>query len=726
MKAFIKMFKVNKKVTSKTSNLSDAPILNAEEDCLDSQLRIVDRIYNFIKKTQETQLTIAIAGEWGIGKSSAINLLINKLKNGKNIVISFEPLLEGKLEIIDILTLFYFKLYQHTGDKIKPIIKRCIKSIAVLTDANITAYAKACTPFTEIGGKIKYNVGEKIEKLLNVWDKEQPTTFSEQTAELNKALKKENHTLYVIIDEIDRLPANHLIHFLLFCRILESFNNLICIVGIDYEQAIQKLIKEDFLNSQDHKHAQLYLDKLFQVKFQIQHDKFKKNCFAKALLKKIDHEKIIITLLEQDLKISESNIGYIFGDYLTTPRQIKKLVLALTAYYAYLKAWDDKIAFIGFLAVTIKYPAIIDYLSKYTLGILTNNDPLQYIKDTYGIDFIEYKNKKNKILLASLGINELSKKSNGANNCRNELDRFINVLGIIPANYDFKTIRYLENFLASRPSLINLFVSGYISEDELEIYKDFFNENINNTLERVLRDNPTMDITVEEIAKALRERYESIIKMPEALLLNKLWDKKIIDDYWYNPYEVIISFAIRTLPIEAVIRETCISLSESYIEFVLNIFDIKNKNGSYKISDFKPPSEDELKRNNLHEVLFKDIRLCNFTIEKIREILSLWLEKAEKDLNSSQEVIYSQPRLISALYRYIQWGEALDQKNSNKLAEFIIKYLENSNILNENKQKIKEILKKERQKYENKYLGDIRDPYVTLFNNNERLKKILE
>ncbi len=58
----------------------DRPINKATDDLFDMYDNFVGPVCNYIGNNSEGAVTIAVSGEWGSGKSSAINLLKERLR----------------------------------------------------------------------------------------------------------------------------------------------------------------------------------------------------------------------------------------------------------------------------------------------------------------------------------------------------------------------------------------------------------------------------------------------------------------------------------------------------------------------------------------------------------------------------------------------------------------------------------------------------------------------
>ncbi|OGT31217.1 MAG: hypothetical protein A3E87_04875 [Gammaproteobacteria bacterium RIFCSPHIGHO2_12_FULL_35_23] len=249
----------------------DQAITKKSEDKLYVKARVVDKIFNFISNDQINSLTVAITGEWGSGKTSAMNLLANALNEShNNVVLTFEPLLEGRFGVTEVLELFYLKLYAALSKK-NPEVDSIFKKLLGSLGAIVFTGTKLSIDIPTIG-EAGIDFGEKYQKILDIWKKHDVKSFQQQTAQLNEFLQNKKLKIFIFIDEIDRLPPEHIISFLMFARILETFENLICIVGVDYDQVIQSLMASSTYSLNSYERAKSYIDKLFHAQFHIHHN----------------------------------------------------------------------------------------------------------------------------------------------------------------------------------------------------------------------------------------------------------------------------------------------------------------------------------------------------------------------------------------------------------------------------------------------------------------------
>ncbi|MBL4647478.1 MAG: hypothetical protein JKY13_00735 [Gammaproteobacteria bacterium] len=405
---------------------NDQPERNSCEDKFHINERFVSKIVKLIEQSIVSNLTIAITGEWGVGKTTAINFLVKKIENApdNNIVVRFEPLLEGKLSISGMMEFFYLKLYARCTSakdtKLKGIIKNSVESLRAIQ--------------LTVGVPYLGSVSVDGEKLLNAWG-QKDNSFSTQAKEINECITQEKLKIYVIIDEVDRLSAQKIVDFLMFARILEEFNNIVCIIGIDYEQVLNALQHNQTIGLGNYSRTKSYLDKLFQKRFHISHSSFDICKFSENKLKEIDKshkENHLSRLFKDDDGLHYQEKLEKMLAYLSVPRQIKKWLLSIYFHYELFGNSPEKILdLLGFMAVCIKHPVVVDYIARHTLSLLNKQgiNLANYINENYKQNlFVKKeidKNTQGKLLLASAGFTDDAELNGNDNDNTKEIKKFL-------------------------------------------------------------------------------------------------------------------------------------------------------------------------------------------------------------------------------------------------------------------------------------------------------------
>jgi hypothetical protein len=219
----------------------------------------------------------------------------------------------------------------------------------------------------------------------------------------------------------------------------------------------------------------------------------------------------------------------------------------------------------------------------------------------------------------------------------------------------------------------------------------------------------------------MRENRLLPTSIPDLQIINDIWMNKINDNDFMNFYELIIINSIKRANIYNIISSCILGVSELYLQDLLRLFNIKNNNGVYELDDWKAPSLEEIESQGFSEAQFNNTPLNQFSLDTIKQIISLWLAKTESQLTSLSKQIYCQPRIVSVFYRFIQWNISLGQDMKNQLASNIFDFLNTSSISESEKQ-----LLISRLNYSNKKFGNVvQNSFEYLFDNDPRLINFL-
>ncbi|WP_058532868.1 P-loop NTPase fold protein [Legionella saoudiensis] len=661
-------FKKNKDI-EKSNRITDTSIINRNHDRLNVSESIIPRILNIIKDESYFPLTIALTGEWGAGKTSVINLLKSNLaENKNNVVISFDPLIEGKHTVSELIELFYLKVIQQVANK---AIKKAFKKLflSMLTIIRFKTSLQFTDPSQGVALSLEKDWVADVEKLTRLWEKNVQQLPSQQFQEINSILLRSGIKLYVFIDEIDRLSSEQIIPFLLFSRVMESIEPLVCVMGLDYNRTIRKLVVENKLGSSSYNDVKFYLDKLITLTFHVEATLDNRVEFLSELL--ITHHicnKEFIHEYSHQLR----EICY----YLITPRGIKKFVILASANKQLIDFSGNSILFLQLLAIEVKNPIIKEYLAKHE-----NILHLENIKSEPGYSHLinnqkpesqqDILNLNNKIKKVLLGIIDPNLKLTEADSVAlNDMTPYFIT--------DHFNSNYILDILDLPRSLLHAYVRNLNRLEDIKLYFDFFQGDFHGALE-ILVDMTNQNIAAD-ISLALMKNIR-LQQRPEEInleTLNKLWLKKVNYSNG-SPYTQIALYLSSFVPLEKLIDKTNLLLSESFIIKVLSAFSITNNNGIYNLDHFSSRNIRFLE-GSLENVSFKNNSIKNFTKEQIIEILNIWLKKLSSSLEKKDPNLVESDNSIGLFYRYIQWGKALGQDNRGKLSEYVNSVLKNSTV----------------------------------------------
>lgn len=183
-----------------------------------------------------------ISGSWGSGKSSLISLILHHLKenklNSKSKYIVFNPWLN--LSSTDLTREFFNQLEEEF------LYDKSLRNY-------ISKYAKV---LNGISDSVKY-----LTFLRHITASQSIQTTKDQ---ISNILVKKNIKLYIIIDEIDRLPSHEVVMVLKIIRTIADFKNIVYILSYSREY-ITYAVKEHLTKHSPDK----YIDKIITHEFHI-------------------------------------------------------------------------------------------------------------------------------------------------------------------------------------------------------------------------------------------------------------------------------------------------------------------------------------------------------------------------------------------------------------------------------------------------------------------------
>lgn len=188
-----------------------------------------------LDKYKSQGIVLSIEGTWGSGKTTLMNLTLNELTNENAVIINYD-------------SLFYGNVSEATNIFINDIFDRVKEVFGI--DLHNRDIAQNISPKFELSnGLPKINIGfEPISR--------KPTELIKD--ELSKKLKKIHGKVIIIIDDLDRVSADDVVHFLRIVRVLRELPNFIVILPID-KKALEDLLKGEKI-ANPHKYLEKIID----------------------------------------------------------------------------------------------------------------------------------------------------------------------------------------------------------------------------------------------------------------------------------------------------------------------------------------------------------------------------------------------------------------------------------------------------------------------------------
>ena len=233
----------------------DLPITKARDDILNRSSFAKNLAKVLLEYSCSSSFSIGLYGEWGSGKTSLLNMVIEEIedKDSRVVILRFNPWL--------------------CSDS-KQLISQFFKQLATAIKMNKTATDKACELIDQYADI--FDAASAIPLLGDIIAAACKTATQQAKQHIEKAndlqtiknkivekLEEENLKIIVAIDDIDRLSEDEIIAVFQLVKSLADFPNTIYLLAFDYKVVIQALKKVQ------HGDGKEYLEKIIQVPFEI-------------------------------------------------------------------------------------------------------------------------------------------------------------------------------------------------------------------------------------------------------------------------------------------------------------------------------------------------------------------------------------------------------------------------------------------------------------------------
>ncbi|HZV75514.1 MAG TPA: P-loop NTPase fold protein [Conexibacter sp.] len=239
--------------------LGDAPIGETEEDELDRARLVSALADDALRPPADEGLVIALTGPWGVGKTSLLNLLEAELTAGDDaVVLRFDPWLFSSTE--ELVQRFLREMSAELRDA-AGTTGRARRAIAEVAD-RVGEYAAVLEPLTAVPvvGRAVASAGI-LARVVAAWRKLRASPGPPALAarqRVREALRPLPHRIVVLIDDLDRLPADEIQEVMRLVTLVGDLPNVTYVLAYDRVR-VEAALSERYGNGGE------FLQKVVQV-----------------------------------------------------------------------------------------------------------------------------------------------------------------------------------------------------------------------------------------------------------------------------------------------------------------------------------------------------------------------------------------------------------------------------------------------------------------------------
>lgn len=278
------------------TNLTDRPVSAYDESEPLGLSRYATAMTDFVQDC-ETPITIGIQGDWGVGKTSLLNMVSDQLadkKHGSRMypVIYFNTWQYAQLDQEDHLTI--------------AMLNDIVQRIQDLSSAPPSAKEKAGAILKSVGSMaanlgnqvVKNKTGVDVQEGINAASSNGASTpaflrvmhlmveYKQQFQELVEAFMADKHPdsrLVIMIDDLDRIRPERALDLLSSVKNFLDVPHCVFILAVDYS-VIQRGVQAKMGAAERKQHGKSYFDKIIQVPFNMPVSSYRVDRYIMSLL----------------------------------------------------------------------------------------------------------------------------------------------------------------------------------------------------------------------------------------------------------------------------------------------------------------------------------------------------------------------------------------------------------------------------------------------------------
>jgi len=272
--------------------LIDTPVECKDEESLGLG-NYADVLATFIR-TCATPITIGIQGDWGIGKTSLLNMVIEQLRPTRGRTARYHTIYFNTWQYSQ------FKQEETLGLSILKGIMEEIRTLDTFRDPDNENVRKALAGFgrfvSNLGNQIvKQQTGLDVQGALKDFSRQEKTILTEDVIYylrkmknefsmlVNSLIEQDGDRLVVFIDDLDRIKPVKALEFLESIKNFLDVENCIFVMAVDYS-VIQSGMAEKLGQTAQELQGKSYFDKIIQVPFNMPVSSYRTNRYIMSLM----------------------------------------------------------------------------------------------------------------------------------------------------------------------------------------------------------------------------------------------------------------------------------------------------------------------------------------------------------------------------------------------------------------------------------------------------------
>lgn len=341
----------------------DLPITKSDDDTLNRGSFAKSLAQVLLQYSFSSSFTIGLYGEWGSGKTSLLNMVLETVENADNstVILRFNPWLCSDPK--QLITQFFKQMAAAIKMK-KPAADHAWELIDQYADifdtANLIPGAGAA--LAAAGKTLAKEAKKRVEQRTNDLQGSKDLIIEK--------MAEENLKIVVSIDDIDRLSEEKIIAVFQLVKALADFPNTVYLLAFDYNVVVRALSKVQ------HGDGREYLEKVIQVPFEIPAPSM--TSIHDSLFSKLN---AILGDIPEDRwdKVTWSEL-FQFGlkEYIKSIRDVIRYANVFFLKYELLKNETDPVDLLGLTCLQVFEPTIYSKLPNYKDALCGANEGYSY------------------------------------------------------------------------------------------------------------------------------------------------------------------------------------------------------------------------------------------------------------------------------------------------------------------------------------------------------------